>query len=202
MSSYLTKAEFQALRLRLEAGNARLKVPKYVARRFFHRVSNKDVVSVAKASVLPKKLCIFLLHGASLSLFIVGLGLVFIEFESRAAAAIPALGVFWAILTILTSDKGNHWIGHAGLLLSLATLLLLPFSYSYPIALTGTSIWISRCIYSLSQFWLEQLLMDSYDAFEMMVEHIEIEETEIEETEIEETEIEDTRQSNPQQQLP
>ena len=89
--------------------------------------------------------------------------------------AIPAVGIFWSILTVLTSDKGSQWIGHAGLIVSFMPFTFLSLSYAYPIALLGTSIWLHRCIYSISQYWLEKLVTGSYDAFDMMVEHIEIE---------------------------
>ena len=187
MTNYLSKTEFEALQQRLLAGNAGLTISKQVARQFFNRVANKAVVSITGESVLLKKLVLFSLYGASISLFLASLGLVFIEFEWGAALAIPALGIFWSILTVLTSDKGSHWIGHGGLLLSLAPIALLPGAYSYPIALVGMSIWIHRFIFSLSQFWLEQLVTNSYDAFDMMAEHIE---------------IEDSQQSIPDEQLP
>ena len=58
--------------------------------------------------MFPKKLTIFLLYGAPFSLLMVSLGLVFVTFEWIAAVTIAAIGIFWSILVILTSDKDSY----------------------------------------------------------------------------------------------
>lgn len=174
MTQYISKTEFHTLQQKLATGAAVVSVPKQVARQFFGRVPNKAVFSITGQSIALKKACLFLVFGLSIGLFVVCLWLIFTSFDLGAALAIPAVGIFWAILTVLTSDKGNQWLGHLGLLASLAPLFLLSESYSYPAALFGISVWLHRCLYFLSQFWLETLVKGSYDAFDMMAEHISV----------------------------
>lgn len=108
MSKSLLRADFQALQYKLETGNASLRMPKQIAHQFFSCEPNESVVSIARKSVFPKKLTIFLLYSAPLSLLMVSLGLVFVTFEWIAAVTIAAIGIFWSILVILTSDKDSY----------------------------------------------------------------------------------------------
>jgi hypothetical protein len=177
MTRHLTKTEFQTLQQRIANGVADISIPKQVARHFYSRVSNEDVFSITGQSIALKKTFLYILFSLSIALFAVCLGLIFARFNWAAAIAIPAVGIFWAILAVLTSDKGNQWVGHVGLLASLLPLLLLSESYSYPAALFGISIWLHRCLYFLSQFWLEALVKASFDAFDMMIEHIHVDDS-------------------------
>ncbi|MFT4714025.1 MAG: NADH:ubiquinone oxidoreductase subunit K [Candidatus Azotimanducaceae bacterium] len=177
MTRHITKAEFQTLQQRIANGVADISVPKQVARHFYSRVSNEAVFSITSQSIALKKAFLYILFSLSIGMFAVCLGLILTSFNWSAAIAIPAVGIFWAILTVLTSDKGNQWVGHLGLLASLLPLLLLAESYSYPAALFGISIWLHRCLYFLSQYWLEALVKASYDAFDMMTEHINVDDS-------------------------
>jgi len=178
MTQLLSEKDYLALQKRLEAGTAELTVPRQIARQFFFRVTSKAVVSITGQSVLLQKAFLHLLFAVSVGLFMACLALLFTGFNLGAAIAIPAIGIFWTIITLLTSDKGNQWVGHLGVSLSLLPLLFLSPSYSYPLALIGVSIWLHRWMYFLARYWLVALVTRSYDAFDMMVEHIDITEKE------------------------
>jgi len=174
MTQYLSNTEFQALNQRLESGAAELSISRQVAGQFFSRVSNEAVFSITEQSIALKKAFLFSLFAVSMGIFVACLGLIFFNFGWGATIVIPVVGIFWTILTILTSDKGNQWVGHLGVLVSLVPLSFLDLTYSFPIALFGISIWLHRCLYFLSQYWLVKLVTGSYDAFDMMAEHIDI----------------------------
>lgn len=158
MPQYISKTAYQTLQKRLATGAADISVPRKIARQSFGRVSNTAVFPITGQPIALKKTSLFLLFGISIGLFVICLGLIYTSFNWRVALAVPAVGIFWAILIVLSSDKGNQCLGHFGLLASLVLLLILSESYSYPAALVGVSIWLHRCLYFLSQFWFETLL--------------------------------------------
>ena len=174
MTEYISEQDHEALKVKLVDGSAIITIPRNVARKFYTRVTAEAVHSITGQSIGIKKVTVWLTLGAVALLFLCCLALIAYKLGWVAAMIIPLVGIFWTILIGLTGDKGGWIIGNLGLGFCLSTLYFLSPNYSIPISLFGISVWLHRFINFLSQYWLQKLVTNSYDAFDMLVEHIHI----------------------------
>ncbi|MCB1647164.1 MAG: hypothetical protein KDI36_17010 [Pseudomonadales bacterium] len=174
MSEFLTETEFLELQPELQAGKARLCIPRSISRDFFIRVSNSSVENTTGHSLRLKKFVIWTGVAIPPLMFIACAAHVINEFAWTATLLIPLLGIFWTIVTGLTGDRGNFLAGTVAMLLAVGIASLLPQAYAVILLLISLSLWLHRCVFFLAQHWLVQLLAQSYPAFDMLVEHIEI----------------------------
>ncbi len=177
MTNYLSRDQYSAVQSRIIAGEATLAIARDVSRQFFLRVSNASVSAVADTSVVWPKTLIWSGYVASPALLIICVLLIIQTFSWWAVVLVPLAGIFWAILTGLTYDKGG-WVWPT--LGSFAVCLLPLFvetAYSLPVLSFTLSLWIHRMTFIMAQSLMTSLLGASYEAFDMLAEHITLDDT-------------------------
>ena len=93
---------------------------------------------------------------------------------TAAALTVPVAGASWAILAGLTNEDGQ-WLSITVLLAaSIASYLFISPTYSIPLMLFVFSLWLHRMTYILAQKLLIAIIEDSYDAYDMLAENVEI----------------------------
>lgn len=177
MKRYLTESEHEELRRSLERGDATLSVPRSVARQFFLRVDNASIVETTGESMVLQKSLIWLGIIGHATLFIASLVSIGYYFGWMATVGIPLVGIFWTILAGLTGDKGSMLHGSIGLAAAVLLAVLIPIGYAVPLILFATSLWLHRSCYMLAQYWVTSLVVRSFPAYDMLVEHIDVEDT-------------------------
>ena len=91
-----------------------------------------------------------------------------------AAIAVPVAGASWAIIAGLTYEDGE-WLSITILLAaSIASYLFLTPTYSIPLIFFVFSLWLHRMTYILAQKLLIDIVEDSYAAYDMLAENVEI----------------------------
>ena len=175
MAELHSRDEHDALRKEVEADRARISISRSLSRRFYTRVSHRNVRDLTgRSQRLHKSIVIFLI-GISLTLILISLILIGRNFGYATVVAIPLTGIFWTILAGFTTEHGTLRFTSALAVVGVTLLQLLPPNYSWPASLFITSLFIYHTAHILAQLFLLGLLVDSYDAFDMMVDHIEIE---------------------------
>jgi hypothetical protein len=171
---HLSKEKFDILMKSRADGKTVLSIPKQVARRFFTRVGNDSVKDTIGMSVNIQKLVI--LAGVLASPLIFGIFAISIYLHMGAAYAsivVPLAGICWTVVYGLTSHWGGWLVGTIPLMAALA-LLMAGSGLGEPLFLFVLSIWLQRSTYLLAGKWLEHIVSSSYEAYEMLVEHITI----------------------------
>lgn len=175
MTENLTKEEFSILMKSRAAGKTTLTIPKEVARHFFTRVGNESVTETIGASVAARKLIIWAAVLASPLVFVVFMVSILLGFGATyASIVIPVAGICWTVIYGLTSDWGGWLVGTIPLLLAAVTTSLTNSSIGLPLFLFILSIWLQRSTYLLAGKWLEDIVSNSYEAYEELIEHVTI----------------------------
>ncbi len=175
MIKHLTAEEFEAVRSRVHAGKASIRIPRGVARQFFTHVSNRSIIDITDLSALREKILVWLGIGGALFALAACVLLVVQWYGLWAVVAVPLIGIFWAILAGLTHEEGHWQTISIALLASMAAALFFSSPYAIVLFLFVLSLWIHRITYILAQHFLERLVLDSFDAWDMLVEHIDLE---------------------------
>lgn len=174
MVQHLQEQEYDALIAAASRGQAKIEIPKAVARRFFTHITEKSIQDVTGVSVMLRKIIIWLCITLSILSFIAFMVTMVLQYgSSLASILIPLGGIFWIIIFGLTSDQGNWWHGTIPVLLCVI-LHVLGQNFSLPILLLFFSLWIHRASYLLAEQWLQNLVTHSYAAFEALEDHINI----------------------------
>lgn len=174
MSKYLTEEEFKAIQVHLKEGDASLTIPRSIARRFFMRVSNASIKSNTGNSALLQKTLVWTTQGCALLCLLICGGIMIDSFGWWAALAVPVAGAFWAILAGLTNEDGE-WLSITILLAaSIASYSFMAPTYSLPLIFFVFSLWLHRMNYRLAQKLLITIVEDSYAAYDMLAENVEI----------------------------
>ncbi|MBT4162510.1 MAG: hypothetical protein HOC70_09990 [Gammaproteobacteria bacterium] len=175
MAELLSRDEHDTLRQDVEAKLARIKIPRVLARQFYTRVGHRNVRDLTGQSQRLHKSTIFSLIGFSLVLILISLILLARHSGFAGVVAIPLTGIFWTILAGFTTEHGKLPRTIMLTVLALAAGQLLPQAYSWSVSLFVVSIFIYHTAHILAQNFLCRLLIESYDAFDMLADHIEIE---------------------------
>jgi hypothetical protein len=174
MSKYLTEEEFKGVQAHIKVGDASLTISRSIARRFFMRVSNASIRSNTGNSALLQKMLVWLTQACALSCLLICGGMMIDSFGWWAALAVPVAGASWAILAGLTNEDGE-WLSITILLAaSIASYALVTSTYSMPLIFFVLSLWLHRMTYILAQKLLIDIVEDSYAAYDMLAENIEI----------------------------
>lgn len=172
MSEYKSESEFDDLRKAFKARQVDISLPRQVARQFFLRIQNQEVKQTTGKSIGWKKALILLMNIASPILFVVSLGLVAMNYGVwEASLIVPIAGICWTVIYGLTSDQGGWLIGTIPLVIS-AIPVVESGQIADPFFLFVLSIWLQRTSYLVAAYWLLDIVMSSYNAFEMMEEHL------------------------------
>ncbi len=174
MEKYLNQEEYAALQQRLRDGQANVDISRSIAWQFFVRVPSRSIQDATGRSLRLKKsvmLGSILIIGGIL---LVSLGLIIGNFGWGAALGVPLAGIFWTVVAGFTPDRGNQVQGGAIFLFVMVIAWLVPSDYGLPLALLATSLMIQRLSHVLAQFWVIELVSESFSAYDMMVEHINI----------------------------
>ena len=174
MQKHLTEEEFARVRTRIISGQASICIPRRVARQFFTHTSNSSIKNTTDSSAHWQKSLVWMGVSAAPILLLV-CGLVVIDSSGWwAAVTVPTIGIFWTILAGLTAEDGDWPSVTIALGLAIACYFLLPPTYSVPLLLFVSSLWIHRMTYILAQELLISLVSDSYPAWEMLTDHIDL----------------------------
>lgn len=175
MNKYLDEADFENLRQKLEARQAKILISKSIARQFFFRVSNQSILETTGESLVFKKSAIWAILGLAMVLMLTTLGSIILDSGWSAAITVPLVGIFWTVVAGLTSHLGS-WV-HSAVALVAATLIawFLPASYALPLMELTLSIVLIRFAHELAQRWVTALVSRSFAAYDMMAPHITLE---------------------------
>jgi hypothetical protein len=174
MSKYLTEEEFKGVQAHIKVGDASLTISRSIARRFFMRVSNASIRSNTGNSALLQKTLVWLSQACALFCLLTCGGMMIDFFGWWAALAVPVAGASWAILAGLTNEDGE-WLSITILLAaSMISYSMVASTYSMPLIFFVFSLWLHRMTYILAQKLLIDIVEDSYAAYDMLAENIEI----------------------------
>jgi hypothetical protein len=174
MSKYLSEEEFKAIQAHIKVGDASLTISRGIARRFFMRVSNASIKSNTGNSALLQKMLVWTTQGCALLCLLICGGFMIDSFGWWAALAVPVAGASWAIVAGLTNEDGE-WLSITILLAaSIASYSLITPTYSIPLIFFVFSLWFHRMNYHLAQKLLVAIVEDSYAAYDMLAENVEI----------------------------
>jgi len=174
MQDFLDEQAYRALQSRLQTGEVGLLIPRQVARSFFLRTPNAAIRQATGRSALRTKLLIWIGVITAPLLFVLAAAHFIQNTGWAAAILVPLLGIFWTILAGLTGDKGTFLQGTLAMILGLVATALMPTEYGVPIGLISLSLWIHRNVYFVAEFFLLGIVSQSFPAFDMLIEHIEI----------------------------
>ncbi len=177
MTTYITEDEYTALQSRIETGDASVTIPRGVARQFFTHVNNASIKSITDTSMLMQKCLIWLAIAFSIMSLLVSAIFIIKSFGYWAAVAVPLTGIFWVLLAGLTYEEGSWMSLTAAFIASLVAIFFMAKVYSLPAFFFVLSVWVYRITYILAQTLLTGLVKESYAAFDMLVEHIDIQES-------------------------
>ncbi len=178
MTDFVTEPEFTEIVARHRSGEARVTLPRQVAKQFFLRIDNPSVKATTGDSIFFKKFVVWLFNVASPVTFVIAMSLIFKAYGPwEASFILPAAGICWIIIYGLTSEHGGWLIGTVPLILTLPLLSATGMDSGLPVFLFVLSIWLQRSSYLLAGRWLTEIVTSSYAAFEMMEEHITIKES-------------------------
>ncbi len=172
MAKHLSEQEFEELVTHVADGTSSLSVTRALARQFFTHVGNRNVVDLTGRSVLGRKFVVLGLLLISLLLIVISLGLIIRDFGWAALFAVPLTGIFWTVLAGFTTELGSLLSSTVILIAVLAISYFLPMSYMLPVVLFAVSLFLYRLAHMLAQYFLLQLVVSSYDAYDMLSEHI------------------------------
>jgi hypothetical protein len=172
VSDHLSEEEYNQLIKDIESNEAAISVSRSLARQFFANVGNKNVRELTGKSLIWKKLIINSMLLISVLLILVCLGLLIQEFGWGALVAVPLTGIFWTILAGFTTELGSWIVTISTYVFIMVIAPLTGTSYMIPMMLFATSLLLYRVAHILAQSFLTGLVVDSYDAYDMLSEHI------------------------------
>lgn len=177
MNKFRTAEEFEELQALIKAGRASIEISRSISRQFFMRVSNASVKSTTGHSVILQKILVWSCQGMALLLLLLCGVIIANSFGWWATIGIPIVGTFWAILAGLTNEDGD-WLSITIILMAaVGSFSLIPVSYWLPLIIFVLSLWLHRMTYILAQNLLIPILVNSYDAYDMLVDNIELRES-------------------------
>jgi len=173
MTEFINETEFETLRGNYRSGTVSVELPRQVARQFFLRISPQDVKRTTGKSILLKKLLIWFMNISSPVLFIVSMALVIKDHGAfEASLIVPIAGICWTVVYGLASDRGGWLIGTVPLAICLVPIVTSNTTFMDPLFLFVLSIWLQRTSYLVATRWLLDIAMSSFDAFEMLEQHL------------------------------
>ena len=174
MNRYLTEEEFKVIQAHIKVGDASLTISRSIARHFFMRVSNASIKSNTGNSALLHKALVWTSQVSALFCLLICGGIMIDSFGWWAAIAVPVAGASWAILAGLTSEDGEWLSITIFLAASIASYSFITHTYSAPLIFFVFSLWLHRMTYILAQKLLIAIVEESYAAYDMLVENVEI----------------------------
>jgi len=174
MNRYLTEEEFKVIQAHIKEGDASLTISRSIARHFFMRVSNASIKSKTGNSALLQKALVWTSQVCALFCLLICGGVMIDSFGWWAAIAIPVAGASWAILAGLTNEDGGWLSITIFLAASIASYSFITPTYSAPLIIFVFSLWLHRMTYILAQKLLIAIVEESYAAYDMLVENVEI----------------------------
>lgn len=175
MSDYLSAEQFADAQANIAKGSATLTIPRATARQFFTRVSNQDIKGKTGQTVLGKKLVIWTGIILSPTLLLACFTNVGFSFGWAAFLAIPMIGIFWKIFASYTSEHGSWLSLFVILMITAANMTMMESAYSLALFLFTLSLWAHRLTYVAAQAFLQNIVADSFSAYDMLAEHVVIE---------------------------
>ena len=174
MNKYLNPEEHQQLKSDLLSDRCQLVIPGSVCREFFTRVPNNEIVQVTRRSLMLPKLLVWLGVIAAPLVLIALFGFTIMTAGWLAALMIPLMGIFWTIIAAFMNPDGE-WLSITLAILVVGLMLpFMDFTLGYSLFMFIFSLWIHRLTYIFARLFLTDLVMQSYPAYDMLVEHIRI----------------------------
>ena len=176
MTEFISESEFETLRGNYQSGTVSVEMPRQVARQFFLRISPQDVKRTTGKSIVFKKALIWLMNISSPLIFIISMALVIKEYGTlEASLIVPIAGICWIVIYGLASDRGGWLIGTVPLAICFVPIVANNMTVMDPLFLFVLSIWLQRTSYLVATTWLLDIVMSSFEAFEMLEEHLSFE---------------------------
>lgn len=151
-------------------------MPREVARQFFLRIRNAEVKQTTGKSIVFQKLLIWFTSVASPIVFVASLVFFWLGHSAwEAALILPIAGICWTVIYGLASTQGGWLIGTIPLIIAASPLVNSSGTATDPVTLFVLALWLQRTSYLLAHQWLMSIVMDHYDAFEMMEQHLNLE---------------------------
>ena len=173
---FITEAEFGQLQQDHRRGAVEVSLSREVARTFFLRITNAEVKNTTGKSILLQKLIVWFSCLASPFAFVASMAFFLTDHSAwEATLILPIAGICWTVIYGLTSNMGGWLVGTFPLVIAASPLINETGTLTDPILLFVLSIWLQRASYLLSESWLMSIVMNHYEAFEMMEEHLQIE---------------------------
>lgn len=176
MTEFISKSEFETLRGNYRSGTASVEMPRQVARQFFLHINPQEVKRTTGKSILFKKALIWFMNISSPILFLISMALVIKEYGTlEASLIVPIAGICWTVIYGLASDRGGWLIGTIPLGICFVPIVANNMTFMDPLFLFVLSIWLQRTSYLVATSWLLNIVMSSFEAFEMLEEHLSFE---------------------------
>lgn len=176
MTDYMSESEFEQLKEDVRLGSISVDIPRQVARQFFLRIRPQDVKNTTGRSIVLKKLLIWLMNICSPAIFVLSIVLIIMEYGAwEASFIVPIAGICWTVIYGLTSDQGGWLIGTVPLIVCAIPIASGSTTLLDPLFLIVLSIWLQRTSYLVATRWLLDIVMSSFEAFEMLEAHLSIE---------------------------
>ncbi len=176
MKKYLDLEQHGELKTEILSGQSQLHIPGSVCREFFTRVPNQEIVAVTGRSLMLPKLLVWLGVISAPVLLLAMFAFMVMTSGWLAALTIPLAGIFWTIVAAFMNPDGE-WISITLAVIVVGlTLPLMDFAVGFTLFLFVFSLWIHRLTHIFAKLFLTDLVMQSYPAYDMLVEHIQVKE--------------------------
>ena len=170
----LTEDEHRELAKRVNGGEVTLSSARSTARQFFTQVALSDILEVTERSLLAQKTVVIGLLCLSFILLGACLVLLMMQFGWAAIMAAPLAGIFWTVIAGFTTELGSLLLSSLLFLISIVVSYFLPQAFFLPTLVFVTSIYAYRLAHVLAHYFFINLVRDSYLAFDMLFDHLEI----------------------------
>lgn len=174
MAQCIPEDQYKVLQQQIATGEARLTVSRTMARQFFTHVGNQNVADLTGQSIMMKKIVVIFLLLTSILLVFLCMAMMIDRYGWAAMFVIPLVGIFWTILAGLTTELGSTISSTLSLITVLTIAYFLPTTYQWPIVIFAGSVYLFRMAHIFAQYSLSRLILRSYDAYDMLCEHVEI----------------------------
>lgn len=175
MTHFLDEAEYRQLQQQIAQGETRISIPRSVARQFFLRVDNKSISSTTNKSALKEKMVVWLGTLTAPLLFCVCAALIIMKAGLGAALAVPLAGVIWTVLAGFTSETGDWHSVTGALAVTLIFYVYAGHMYALALLIFTLSLWIHRMTFIVAEYFLSQIVISSFAAYDMLVDHVQLE---------------------------
>ena len=169
---HLSQEEHAALQAEVTAGDATINISGTTARRFFLRVSSREVHETVGHGTAFQRSIVWAGTLLGPALLIACCAVIALTSGFWAAVGIPLIGMFWAVLAGLNNEDGDWQVVTVALIVGIGIFAWSPGGYTGPLLLFIASIWIHRITFLVARAFLLKLVMRSHATWEELGDHL------------------------------